>query len=382
MPVAGVGISSLGDPRAAAEEAAAAACRSCPHPEAALVMATSAYGSELPVLLDTLRASLGVDLLVGATAHGVVGAGREYESGTALSVLALEGFDARGFLIPHVADHTPDELGEAIAKQVGRPRAEDLVVALPDTGGLQPAAFLQGLEAGLGDARMVGAGAVDALSQRPLQWCGPQLVGGAAAGLVVRGSSPPQIGVTQGARPVTDLLEVTRCRDQWILQLDGRPALDVYREAARGRLAEDLPRAAHYVMAALPCRSADPLGPGGYLVRAPVGFSESQRALALPLELQRGSRIAFVHREPETARSDLLDMLAPLAGRPASVGLWFDCMARGRAFFGVEGLEVAYLERSLGSVPVGGMFGSCEFGPVGGKTELLTYSAVLALIEG
>ncbi len=157
---------------------------------------------------------------------------------------------------------------------------------------------------------------------------------------------------------------------------------DVYREAARGRLAEDLPRAAQYVMAALPRRSREPLGPGGYLVRAPVGFSESKRAFALPLVLERGSRLAFVHREPETARGDLVEMLAPLAGGSATVGLWFDCMARGRAFFGVEGLEAAYLERALGSTPVGGMFGSCEIGPVGETTELLTYSAVLALVEG
>ena len=40
------------------------------------------------------------------------------------------------------------------------------------------------------------------------------------------------------------------------------------------------------------------------------------------------------------------------------------------------------LERALEPTPVGGMFGSCEIGPVGGVTELLTYSAVLALIDG
>ena len=382
MAVAGVGISSLSDPRAAAEEAAAAAGRCCPRPDAALAWATPGYGAGLPELLETLRSSLAVDLLVGATAHGVVGAGREHESGTALSVVALEGFDARGFLVPHVADHSAGELGEAIVKQVGAPCAQDLVVALPDTGQLRPESFLSGLDASLGEARVVGAGAVDALSEGPLQWCGPRIEAGAAVGLVLRGSSPPRVGVTQGTRPVTGLLEVTRSRDHWILQLDGRPALDVYREAARGRLAEDLPRAAHYVMVALPRRTSEPLGPGGYLVRAPVGFSESQRALALPLVLETGSRLAFVHREPETARSDLAEMLAPLAGRPASLGLWLDCMARGRSFFGVEGLEAAYLERALGPTPVGGMFGSCEIGPVGGATQLLTYSAVLALVDG
>ena len=117
-------------------------------------------------------------------------------------------------------------------------------------------------------------------------------------------------------------------------------------------------------------------------MRAPVGFSTAERSLALPTVLEPGSLLAFVHREPETARRDLAEMLAPLAQQPAALGLWFDCMARGRGFFGVDGLEAAYLERALGPTPVGGMFGSCEIGPVGGVTELLTYSAVLALIDG
>ena len=377
-----MGISSLGDPRAAAEEAAVAAGRTCARPEAALVLATPGYGEGLRELLETVTACLGVDVLVGATAHGVVGDGREYEGGTALSVLALGDIEVRGFLVPHIADLDAGEFGEAIAKRVGSTGPEDLVVVLPDTGLLRPETFLQGLAAGLGDACVVGAGAVDALSEPPLQWCGTQPGSGAAAGLVVRASSPPRLGITQGTRAVTELMEVTRSRDHWILQLDGRPALDVYREAARGPLADDLSRAAQYVMAALPRRSQAPLAPGGYLVRAPVGFSTAERSLALPTVLEPGSLLAFVHREPETARRDLAEMLAPLAKRPAALGLWFDCMARGRGFFGVDGLESAYLERALGPTPVGGMFGSCEIGPVGGVTELLTYSAVLALIDG
>ena len=40
-----------------------------------------------------------------------------------------------------------------------------------------------------------------------------------------------------------------------------------------------------------------------------------------------------------------------------------------------------FLSQALGSTPVAGMFGSCEIGPVGGRTELLTYTGVLALID-
>ena len=55
---------------------------------------------------------------------------------------------------------------------------------------------------------------------------------------------------------------------------------------------------------------------------------------------------------------------------------------RGASFFGVPGLEAAYLEHAFGSAPLAGFIGSCEIGPVGGQPELLTYTGVLALIDG
>ena len=59
----------------------------------------------------------------------------------------------------------------------------------------------------------------------------------------------------------------------------------------------------------------------------------------------------------------------------------FVCCARGADFFGVAGLEAAYLESVYGEAPILGMFGSCEIGPVGARTELLTYTGVLALLD-
>jgi small ligand-binding sensory domain FIST len=78
-------------------------------------------------------------------------------------------------------------------------------------------------------------------------------------------------------------------------------------------------------------------------------------------------------------------MLSGLSGGSPGLGLYFNCCARGAGFFGVAGLEAAYLENALGPLPIVGMFGSCEIGPIGapdnGVTELLTYTGVLALLD-
>jgi small ligand-binding sensory domain FIST len=102
----------------------------------------------------------------------------------------------------------------------------------------------------------------------------------------------------------------------------------------------------------------------------------------LPEALKPGRRIAFALREPESAREDLKAVLAKLGERPPALGLYFNCCARGASFFGVSGLEAAYLENAFGNAPLAGMFGSCEIGPIGGRTELLTYTGVVALLDG
>jgi small ligand-binding sensory domain FIST len=156
--------------------------------------------------------------------------------------------------------------------------------------------------------------------------------------------------------------------------------LEVYREVARAPLAADLRRAAAFLLVALPCDPEGSLRPGSYLVRNVMGFATEENAFAIPVQPKPGDRIALAIREPEAAREDLKAMLADLGGSPA-LGLYFDCCARGESFFGISGLEAAYLEQAFGTAPIAGMFGSCEIGPIGGSAELLTYTGVLALLD-
>jgi small ligand-binding sensory domain FIST len=380
---AGVGISTQLQGRAAASEAAASALARGGRAEGALLFATAGYGDEIPVLLDAAVSALGTEAVVGATAHGVLGRGQEVEGEPAVALVAWSGLEAVPFL---VTDAGGDELAaceEIAARLEGLPRPEDLVVVLPDPRDFAASAFLLGLRELLGPARVVGAGASDPLGGAPLQWAGRVVASGGISGLVLRGARPARIGVTQACRPVTELLTVTRAQGHWVLELDGRPALEVYREVARGPLAADLRRAASFVLVALPADpEAEQLMPGSYLVRQPIGFETDANAFAIPEALKPGSRLALAQREPESAREDLKAMLDGLGEAPSGFGLYFDCCARGEAFFGVPGLEAAYLERAFGQAPIAGMFGSCEVGPIGGRTELLTYTGVLALLDG
>jgi len=371
---AGVGISTATDGPAAVEEAVLAALSSVGRPDLALLFATPAYPAGIERLLAAAVDALGTSAVVGASAHGVLGAGIEAEGRASLSLLALAGIEAVPFLLRDVRGDE-QRVGVEIADRIpGGPHSGDLVAILPDPR-LDTPALVRGLDSPLRPAQIVGAGAGDPFANTPAQWLGREVEAGAVAGVVLR-ARRVRIGVTQACRPTTELLTVTRAQGNWVLELDGRPALDVYREAALGPLADDLQRAAAFVLVALPRDRDAALLPGRYRVRHVVGFAPELRGFALPESVERGKQLALAVREPESARADLKAMLAGLADGDPACGLYFNCCARGAAFFGIPGLETAYL----------GQVFAFEVGPIGGpddrRAELLTYTGVLALLDG
>ncbi len=377
MLQAGAGLSRESNPERAVREACATAMAeaACERPVGALLFATAAHAAAMPSMVAEAERVLGV-APVGASSQGVLVGGDAQEGGAGVSVLALSGWDPEPFLLADVAGREASA-GERFAHYLEAPlRREDLVVLFPDGLAVSPEALLGSLVPACGDALVVGAGAFEGPC-----WAEGETAEGAVAGMILRGGAGFRAGVTQACQPVTDAMTVTRADGHWILELDGRPALDVFTEAARGPLAEDLRRASAFVLLAWPeGEDADAaLRAGHYRVRNVVGFDpEARRGIASPEPVRAGDRAALVLREPHGAREDLKRMLKALAG-PADFGLYLDCCARGAALFGVPGLEAAYLEERFGKLPLVGMHGAYEIGPVCGATELLTYTGVLAL---
>jgi small ligand-binding sensory domain FIST len=196
---------------------------------------------------------------------------------------------------------------------------------------------------------------------------------------VVLRDAGAQVIVTQACHPVTQALEVTRSRGNWIYGIDGRPALDVYREAAMGPLSQDLRRAKRFLMFAIP-QDASP-DAAEFSVRHVVGFDEQRGAISLPQPVSVGSTVRLALLDPDAARSDLGRSLEQGPAAP-DFGLYFNCRARGESLFGVSGMEAGYLERHFGKVPMVGTFGAFQLAPSSGPsqdTQLLTYAGVLAL---
>ena len=323
--------------------------------------------------------ALGTRVVASVLGHAVAAGASEDERGPAVAVLALCDVEATAFRVAG-ASGVEEAIGPEVEALLGRSATEtDLVVVFASPLGID-ATRLAGALADLQPATIVGAGAALEAAGRPLLGCADRAVRSGACGLVLSLDSPARVAVSQGCRPITDPFTATRVEGNWILELDGKPALDVYCEIAREPLAADLRHAAERLLAAIP-RRARRRGDAGdaWVARRLAGFAPERRAFALPESLRVGTLLRFALRDADLAREDLSRALASV-GRPASAGLYLSSSARGRALFQHPGLESALVASALAPAPLAGLFGSFEIAPLAGSLELLAHAGVLVAI--
>ncbi len=341
--------------------------------EGAILLASSDCEG-LPGVVDAVCDELGTDRVVGCATDSVLADGEEHTAQPIVAVLALSGVSISSFFCGHLESRELDAAA-GIRSALGRPlRANDLAIVFHDPVALARRPLETSLCAALGEGRAVGGAAGDRLGGAPLVWAGAECATGALSGLIVELPAPAQLGVADSCRPVSPSLFVTRVEGNWIHSIDDRPALDVYREYARGPLAADLRRALGSLLVGT---ALDPQT-GHYRAQPVAGFSEQRRALAVPDALTRGDEFAFVLRDPEFARDATREMVARTAVEKPGFSLYFGCNSRGASLFGVEGLEAGYLAAHAGDAPSLGMLGPRVIASRRGRIELLTHAAVMA----
>jgi small ligand-binding sensory domain FIST len=179
---------------------------------------------------------------------------------------------------------------------------------------------------------------------------------------------------TQGCTPVGPWRRVSRAQRNVVIELDGRPALDVMREDANLAGATDLDRAGSIVFAALPAGDEG----DDYLVRGLAGIDAARGLVAIGESVREGSRLMFCRRDRRAAADDMARMLESIRSglytRPRGA-VYYSCLGRGRSLFGEPSRELAMIREALGEVPLVGFYCSGEIS----HNRLYGYAGVLAL---
>lgn len=369
----GVGISRSLSSEQAGREAVARASEAAgtDRPDFVLLYATVRH--DPGALVRGASVAAGGARLAGCSAQGVSALGESRERGAAVAALALRSDDL-GITVDlrtgvGAASEAVAREAATVASREGTP---SLVLSHWDPlTGLDANGLVRGY-ADLGTPNVLGGAASQFWGRPSRTWqiAGDRVVDDGLLTIAMHGGQA-LVETSHGAEPLGLTLEVTRCEGNLLLELDGKPALDVWNEMTGndgslqsdavgswllGEETPDLP--AHY---------------GGILTRAVFGVAPERRAVILQAAIAQGVRVQVCRRTRpavrEGARKLAERLRAALDGRVPQLAIAAECGGRTAPFLGEEETleECADVRSILGPVPWIGMYAWGELAPVHGR---------------
>lgn len=336
------------------------------------IYVTDALAPYIDNLLQTLREETRVERWVGSVGMGICCTGVEIYDQPAAAVMLARLPDDSFRLLP--AGIKP--LTEALEQNRDWLTRQNVHFGVVHGDPRDPhiPQVIESLSAELDPGFLVG-GLSSAAEDMFMQQVSGGVTEGGLSGLLLSGDVEVVSSLTQGCTPMGNRHTITRCDGNIVAELDGRPALDVFREDIGEVLARDLSRVAGYIFAGLPVAGSDT---GDYLVRNLVGIDPEEKLLAVGDKLENNLPIMFCRRDGDAAREDMLRMLNDLgnrAGNRIRGGLYFSCLGRGRYQFGENSEELKMIRDQLGDFPLVGFFANGEIS----HNRLYGYTGVLTL---
>lgn len=341
-----------------------------PVPEEArlgFVYLTDALTGEAAEVVEALRRETGVPHWTGTVGIGVSASGQEYYDGPALSTLVM-CLPRETFQMVHAGER----IGETGNKTQQWGQGDETAYFGVVHGDPRHPALLQDLASERPGAFLVGG--LSSSHGEPIQ-IADRAVSGELCGVLFAPQIPVVTGHTQGCTPIACQHTITACERNILIELDGRPALEVFQEEIGEVLAKDLSRVAGYIFAGLPVPGSDTRD---YLVRNLIGIDPHRGLLAIGERLNPGEALMFCRRDGNSAREDMRRMLEDIRRRlsaPPRGALYYSCLGRGRHQFGEGSEELKLIQETLGDMPLAGFFANGEIF----HNRLYGYTGVLSV---
>jgi small ligand-binding sensory domain FIST len=333
------------------------------------IYATDSLAGSFGEIVDFVRRRTGIPHWVGTVGLGICATGREYLDEPALALMCCSFDDSAFRVLP--ALQTPRDVAQArldwgnhvasFAVLHADPSNRSLLSLVRELAGRMESGFATG---GLTSSRGRSAQYADGVTE------------GGVSGVLFSEEVIIATRLTQGCSPVGPKHRVTEAHHNILIRLDGRPALDVFREDIGPEFGgENLRAVGGTIFAGLPVEASDT---GDYVVRNLMGIDPVHKLLAIAEPVQPGGQVLFCRRDRGTASDDLERMLSSIKSglyRQPRGALYFSCLGRGASLFGDDSLELRMIRDGLGDVPLVGFFCNGEIS----HNRLYGYTGVLTL---
>ncbi|MBI4208862.1 MAG: FIST C-terminal domain-containing protein [Deltaproteobacteria bacterium] len=328
-------------------------------------------------------------LLIGCSAGGVIGGGKEIEGrpGFSLTAATLPNVE----LIPFRTEskHLPKSVTapQEWEKALHTPEKKNphfLLLADPFT--FEAEYFLQGLDQTFPKAKKIGGLASGGRGPGAnVLYLGDKIYPEGLVGMAMCGDIEIDTIVAQGCRPIGMPMFVTRFQKNVITELDGRPPAEVLQALFQslGPSDQQLFRTSLFLGVVMK-ESQQEYHQGDFLIRNLVGMDPNTGALAVGTLLKDGMVVQFHLRDAKTSAQDLEELLSKyknqLTAQPQG-SLLFSCLGRGVHLYGKPDHDTNVFRQKLGDIPLGGFFCNGEIGPVQETTFLHGYTSSFGIFR-
>jgi hypothetical protein len=277
-------------------------------------------------------------------------------------------------------------LAQAIRRQLGR-EPKVVVLVFDPLCGADVGAILDGIALEF-DGPVVGGAAGQPWGPplKTFQFWDREVFSHGMAAVGLGGPFELEIGLCHGTSPSGIVSVITKAAANHVLEMDGRPAGDVWRETT-GCRAEDLVHQSHFATWAVGVEIEGAQGQREVVIRGAFGFDAGTSAIILQNAVPEGSRVMLHHRTVDKILGGTEQMARALAarldGRRPWAVLGFECAARTFPFLGQANTrrEHAGLRAAVApDAPWLGMMAWGEIGPCAGKPTFHNYSYPLLVL--
>ncbi|HEY9680905.1 MAG TPA: FIST N-terminal domain-containing protein [Oculatellaceae cyanobacterium] len=348
------------------------------------------FQSEYEFLPDFLAKDLEPRNIIGCSAGGLIGGGLEVEREKAIVITAAVMPDTELTTFHCTDDDLPDmDAGpDKWEKLVGvQNETEPAFILMPDPFSFKVDSLVQGLDFAFPRSIKIG-GLASGASQPGMNalLINDKLYRDGCVGLALSGNIIVDSLVAQGCRPIGKPMTITRCKDNFLLELDGKPAVHALKEVLNGLDDRDQSLARNSLFLGVVMNEfKEEVKAGDFLIRNIIGIEPRTGALAVGEVLKVGRTVQFHLRDATTSSDDLKHLLSDYkdeqSAAPVSGALLFSCLGRGRHLYGEPNHDSNCFRQFIGDVPLGGFFCNGEIGPVGGTTFLHGYTSSFGIFR-
>ena len=356
----------------------------------AIVFISPHYEDSYERVAGLMAENLGARHVFGCSGGGVIGNGQEVEqrAGVSITAAVLPNVDIKPF---HLQVHRLPDLDAGPDKwetMIGVPADRDphfVMVADPYSFPVQD--LLMGMDYAFPRATKIGGLASGASRQGGnALFLDEQVLRTGAIGLALYGNITVDTVVAQGCRPIGQPMRISKSDRNMLLELDGKPPMDIIRTMFQELPERDRELLGHSLFLGVVMDELieNPVQ-GDFLIRNVVGTDSTTGGLAIGEMLKEGQLVQFHLRDAETSADDLQAVLSRYAdeNRENEIpgALLFSCLGRGKFLYGRPNHDTDIFREKLGAVPLGGFFCNGEIGPVSGTTFLHGYTSSFGLFR-